>query len=588
MSNNIYDIISKLNSLTPQEHPVEDTPVVYETVEPKSDIISAIESLEKKYEDFVAEENQQLDERHFSDKKTFDQLAEPGDTYKTADGGTVTKTEKGIKHSAPSGKYGAGPEDEKDELDENTSENNLNEADYFVHATELTNYEAVVDADSEEEAEDKAVEQIEADREEYQAGGDGVIPQYAEKMTESKADIRNHPIYTNEEAWDHYKKELEEQETEETVNIEDELNEISRLAGLAEKVGGNKVYDLVDELTCNKCNEEPCGCDMKEGFDPDSYEKEIEYMFTGDDGEEGYGHVQCHVNVVDGRPVVDPTSLKATCNGDGNNKLTDEWCSEMVAIGGSEHEEALKACQEEVEDEWESRDVDVPMDESAIEEAVSRKDFQMVADLLKNIEDEAKRKELAHHHAEVFAKQNPRFDKARFMSAVGLNEEEVEEGNEFTKARLDAIKAGKDSFSVDGKTYKVSGNTSEEEKMNESTQVNEDININISANGEEDVINLARKLAGLPPIVVLAGGAEEATEVEEEREIEHLNTPREQVAGLNASIPSGTDLNRSKLQDPETANKAANPLTKEEKEIEESLWTEYQSMIAEVKTDENA
>ena len=48
-----------------------------------------------------------------------------------------------------------------------------------------------------------------------------------------------------------------------------------------------------------------------------------------------------------------------------------------------------------------------------------------------------------------------------------LNEEDIEEGNDFTKARLDAIKAGKDSFEVDGKTYKVTGDTSDEEAMTE-------------------------------------------------------------------------------------------------------------------------
>ena len=125
MSNNIYDIMAKLNSIKPeQEETKEET--VYENVEPRGSIIDAVKSLASKYEDFVAEENKQLDERQYSDKKTFDQLAEPGDTYKTADGGTVTKTEKGIKHSAPSGKYGAGPEDEND-LDENTSKNTSEE-----------------------------------------------------------------------------------------------------------------------------------------------------------------------------------------------------------------------------------------------------------------------------------------------------------------------------------------------------------------------------------------------------------------------------------------------------------------------------
>ena len=45
------------------------------------------------------------------------------------------------------------------------------------------------------------------------------------------------------------------------------------------------------------------------------------------------------------------------------------------------------------------------------------------------------------------------------------NESEMEEGNDFTKARLDAINAGKDTFKVGGKTYKVKGDTSDEKKQ---------------------------------------------------------------------------------------------------------------------------
>jgi len=43
----------------------------------------------------------------------------------------------------------------------------------------------------------------------------------------------------------------------------------------------------------------------------------------------------------------------------------------------------------------------------------------------------------------------------------------LEEGNEFTEARQKAIDAGEDSFVVDGKTYKVTGDTSDEEEQNE-------------------------------------------------------------------------------------------------------------------------
>ena len=168
MSNNIYDIMAKLNSISAEPKQEETAESLYENVETRGSIINAVKSLATKYEDFVAKENKQIDETQFSDKETFDKLAGTGDTYKTADGGTVTKTEKGIKHSAPAGRYGAGPEDDKDELDENTSENTLEE---------------------------------------------------------SQADLRNHPIYTNEEAWNHYQKELAEAnaEKEETVDIQDEL-----------------------------------------------------------------------------------------------------------------------------------------------------------------------------------------------------------------------------------------------------------------------------------------------------------------------------------------------------------------------------
>lgn len=47
----------------------------------------------------------------------------------------------------------------------------------------------------------------------------------------------------------------------------------------------------------------------------------------------------------------------------------------------------------------------------------------------------------------------------------GVSEADVEEGNEFTAARVAAIKAGKPTFSVAGKTYRVTGDTSDEKVM---------------------------------------------------------------------------------------------------------------------------
>jgi len=83
-------------------------------------------------------------------------------------------------------------------------------------------------------------------------------------------------------------------------------------------------------------------------------------------------------------------------------------------------------------------------------EGPTRKDFQMVADLLKANPDQAKKKELANHHADMFAKQNPRFDRERFLKAAG-----IEEGNDFTEKLAQARSAGEKEFEVDDKTYKV-------------------------------------------------------------------------------------------------------------------------------------
>lgn len=82
-------------------------------------------------------------------------------------------------------------------------------------------------------------------------------------------------------------------------------------------------------------------------------------------------------------------------------------------------------------------------EEVELEEATTRKDFQMVADLIKGHESAEKRKELATHHAEIFKKQNPRFDHAKFMKAAGVNEEVQQEVSPYLKATLKVMDEGK-------------------------------------------------------------------------------------------------------------------------------------------------
>lgn len=52
---------------------------------------------------------------------------------------------------------------------------------------------------------------------------------------------------------------------------------------------------------------------------------------------------------------------------------------------------------------------------------MTRKHFQAVADTIRAIPSPAKRKEQAEYHAKIFAKSNPRFDRARFFTACGLS-----------------------------------------------------------------------------------------------------------------------------------------------------------------------
>jgi hypothetical protein len=152
---------------------------------------------------------------------------------------------------------------------------------------------------------------------------------------------------------------------------------------------------------------------------------------------------------------------------------------------------------------------------------------------------------------------------------VLVGEAEVEEGNEFSGALAKARAEGKKEFEVDGKKYTVK----------------EDININVTANGEEDVVNLIRKLSGMPVVAIQAqpAVAEEivAEEGPKERDVEYTNSPREEVAGTDAAIPAGADLNRAKRQY-KKEYPGDNPMAVKEA-IQNMLWNDYQAMINDVK-----
>ena len=75
------------------------------------------------------------------------------------------------------------------------------------------------------------------------------------------------------------------------------------------------------------------------------YEGSMDYELSGDDGEVAHGTI--HYKAING--VVDPKSLEGSYEYDGNHKVDDEYANQMIQPGGEEHEEALKAAQEDYE-----------------------------------------------------------------------------------------------------------------------------------------------------------------------------------------------------------------------------------------------
>ena len=353
------------------------------------------------------------------------------------------------------------------------------------------------------------------------------------KVTEGIGAIRQHHIYTDKDAWNHYKKELDEQETFDGVrNVQRELDEIAKLAGVP--------------IACPVCSTAPCKCE----------ESIMDAELPSVNVETPLSHELSNANCV-------------VCN--------ESPCS----------------CTEQ-----------------KIEEAVSRKDFRQAADTIKDIEDLEKRKEHAHHYADFFKERNPRFKREMFLAACGLEEcdwnmnpslepvmgeGEMEEGNEFSGALAKAKAAGAKDFEVGGKKYTVK----------------EDINVNITANGEEDAVNLIRKLSGMatkevPQVTGIAipledetcptcgstdCGCEETVDEDgpniknaEPRENEVLNTPREEYAAADITTKTGTGLNRSKKQY-RGEYPGDNPIDaygRNGTQVKEELWQQYEDMLSEI------
>jgi hypothetical protein len=119
-------------------------------------------------------------------------------------------------------------------------------------------------------------------------------------------------------------------------------------------------------------------------------------------------------------------------------------------------------------------------------------------------------------------------------------------------------------------------------KEDEKKQVKEDINLNITANGEEDVCNMIRKLAGIPAVMVSTSeptmdtGSSLAQAMQGIAE-EYDNSPDETVYDVSTQLNMGGDLNRSKTQHANMPKAGDNPLATQP--TMESLLKKYQDML---------
>ena len=106
----------------------------------------------------------------------------------------------------------------------------------------------------------------------------------------------------------------------------------------------NNAKDAIDFLSKNFDKLKKGDSEIKNENETD-YEGSMDYELSGDDGEVAHGTI--HYKAIN--DVVDPNSLEGSYEYDGNHKVDDEYANQMIQPGGEEHEEALKAAQEDYE-----------------------------------------------------------------------------------------------------------------------------------------------------------------------------------------------------------------------------------------------
>jgi len=245
---------------------------------------------------------------------------------------------------------------------------------------------------------------------------DTVIEGWADNITEQKPYVSMYKGDDNKMVYD-----VLDQEGESAFKSDDYKIATDYLKKNFDQLSGKETDDDVNTAMTQTAMD-----DVNENPETD-YEGSFDYELYGDDGETAYGKI--HYKAVNGK--VDPNSLQGVYEYEGNAKVDSDLATQMIQPGGDEHEEALKAAQDDYDYEVKNKK----------ESQVNIDDEYRFRDWLKKTHNKQVH-ELKPQEYAIISKQ--------------FRDETTTEGNEFAQAVQKAKAAGMkpgDKFEVGGKEY---------------------------------------------------------------------------------------------------------------------------------------
>ena len=616
-NNNIYNILGKLKGITDSAALTPDTQpkTVYESVEARGSITEAVKALEAKYKTFkesvaddIADKKAEKEAGDWwGDKKADSKKSREvkGDKY----GGSKQKSDD--EDDFKSKKTAILDKDDDEVLDESLNE--YSQAEYDGAMSDFKKKGGTV----QQLAAKKPRKAEKTDFGSKHIGGAGEIGKRGKavgksansvaskpvvdvaeglafgdtvknpaklskapkaKLVKESSSRRNDPIYTNPKAWAHYEEEMNEEELNKATQ---ELDEISKLAGLP-KPAANTVPPIAPApVADNNWNDEDDAwldrqrdaADLQNDYNKENPIDEAE-IATGNTVSikgRGVNVDSIEIDGVDTSDYPDFSDAYITyAEFTDGTPLSEFELDELYNEHGDLVNQAAHDSLQGMSDGYDPYD---------LEESTGA-DFNKILNAIAALHgDEIWDNDAMQDLADELAQANPtdqeldyiiqngdlpsRLANIQFSAGdnVQFNEAGVEEGNEFSGALAAAKASGIKDFEVAGKKYTVK----------------EDINVNVTASGEEDALNLFRKLAGMPQIAIAQNEEPLEVEVDEERDPEYVNSPREQTAGIGAAIPSGNDLHGAKRAYKIT-QPGDNPMAVTESKKDTS-WNKYTGML---------